>query len=124
MKDKKASHKDPDGYTVIASLNPRREATLTMTCGKQEAVVELGEGDMYILSGPAAERWYHDLSPPHGGKDRIALVLRYVKEEIIEKAEAHVAKEKAEKAEGESRAPAAMEKGSRSTRPRTARLMG
>jgi hypothetical protein len=57
-KESKPSHKDPKCYSIIASLNLKGEATLTMTSGNRKARVELGEEDLYILSGAAATKWY------------------------------------------------------------------
>lgn len=84
-----------------------------MTWGNRKARVELGEGDLYILSGAAATEWYHDVSTPHGGKDRVVLVLRYLREDIVEKVEKHLAdmKKKAKDVEAKG------------TRPRATHLM-
>ena len=114
-KESKPSHKDPKCYPIIASLNLKGEATLTMTSGNRKARVELGEGDLYILSGAAATEWYHDVSTPHGGKDRVVLVLRYLREDIVEKVEKHLSEMK-KKTNGTN-------ENTRIKRPRAAHLM-
>lgn len=79
----KGSHFDPKAYEYIATYNILGKATIELGSNPVIWSQPVGDGEIYLLRGPAVKEWKHRVKC-HSSPKRIAAVLRFVRESSLE----------------------------------------
>lgn len=79
------AHKDPKDVCAIVVYTVTGEATLTLSRHGNRAVLTqpLVAGSAYVLEGRGVTEFDHAISAPKNGGERVCLVIRYVREELL-----------------------------------------